>query len=474
MKELVNKGLSDVLKNTLLCFLLMCSLLFSSCKDDPEPDPGPTGPDPFTITVNPANTQQEMIGFGGALTWYSTWLTNNVNKAQIADLIFDDLGIDIIRFKTWYYPDGYPDNTSTATMSDDGSKAHWDATNELYQMAKSRNPNVKILLSSWGPPAGLKSNNSSRQGTLKKDEDGNFMYDAYADYWEHTLDHLPFNPDYLSIQNEPTYTNSGWTTSQWTINETPNFPAYSIAFDKVYDKIKDKENPPVMIGPESQDVPTFAPFASILKDKPHCGVLAYHPYNITSATSNTQVISSLQTIGNFTTKPNLMTEFSDNGFTWFNTAVFIQNTLLHANSSGYIYWKLVWAAPSAGNPDNAMVSIAGSASSSTFTVTPFYHVIKHFSKHIDAGHKRVDASSSNANLSVSAFVNPANNKLTLIIINTGPGQVETGLAVTGKTITNVSAYRSAQNSYYQTVEGTSPTGPLVLPSQTITTVVLDI
>lgn len=451
--------------HVLLVYLIAIS---SGCRDDSSNEqPGPTA---FAITIDPAKGYQQMIGFGGALTWYSNWVTSSNQKNQIADLLFSDLGIDIIRFKTWYYPDGYPTVTSTAIMSDDNSKLHWDATNELYQLAKNRNPNVKILLSSWGPPSTLKSNNSSRQGTLKKDG-ATFMYDAYADYWGHTLDNLPFNPDYISIQNEPTYTNSGWTTCEWSFTETSLLPDYNLAFDKVYNKIKDRPNPPIMIGPESQDIPTFSPFANILKDNPNCGILAYHPYNITNSTSEEQIINGLKTIGSYS-KPNLMTEFSDNLVSWFSTAQFIQNTLIHANSSGYIYWKLAWATPTSGNPDAGTISVSNATGA--YVVTPYFYVLKHFAKHIDAGYQRVEASSANSNVSVSAFKNPAGDKLTVILINKTAGNIRVKFEATGKTITHLGAFQSSESSYNQPVEDISSDNPLKLSAQSITTVVLDI
>ena len=241
--------------------LLMSCFLFSSCGGDDEgTEPEPSGPKPLEIAIDPAITHQEMVGFGGALTWYSNWMTSNSKKTEIADLIFNDLGIDIIRFKNWYYPDGYPAVKTTTAMSDDGSKIAWDATNELYTLAKARNPNVKVLLSSWGPPSSLKSNDLTRNGTLKKEGDL-FMYDEFATYWGDVLDNIPFNPDYISIQNEPTFVTDGWTTCLWGAAESLSVPDYNIAFDKVHDKIKNRTNPPVMIGPESQDVPTFAAFA---------------------------------------------------------------------------------------------------------------------------------------------------------------------------------------------------------------------
>jgi glucuronoarabinoxylan endo-1,4-beta-xylanase len=454
--------------------LLMSCVLISSCGGDDEnsePEPEPPGPKATVLTIDPAVTHQEMVGFGGALTWYSNWVTNNSKKTEIADLIFDDLGIDIIRFKNWYYPDDYPTVKSTAVMNDDGSKNGWDATNELYTMAKSRNPNVKILLSSWGPPAALKSNNQTREGTLAKDEEGKFVYDAYADYWGDVFDNLPFNPDYLSIQNEPTYLNSGWTTCQWGAAESFALPDYNIAFDKVWDKIKNRANPPVMIGPESQDVPTFAAFANILKNKAHCGMLAYHPYNINSGTSSDATANSLSTIGTFTTKPNIMTEFSDN-LNWFNTALFIQTALTKANSSGYIYWKLVWATPATGT-DAGMVSVPSSGGT-TYTVTPFYHLIKHFSKHIDAGYKRINASASALNLSISGFKNADGKKITLVVVNKGAGTITIDPTPTGKTITAMEGYQSKEGSYYQTLDALTAEKNVDLPAQSITTLVLTV
>ncbi len=335
-------------------------------------------------------------------------------------------------------------------------------------MAKTRNPNVKILFSSWGPPAALKSNGQTREGTLAKDENG-FVYDAYADYWGDVFDNLPFNPDYLSIQNEPTYLNSGWTTCQWGAAESPTLPDYHIAFDKVWDKIKNRTNPPVMIGPESQDVPTFSAFANVLKNKAHCGMFAYHPYNINSGTSSDAITQSLTTIGTFTTKPNIMTEFSDN-LNWFNTASFIQTALTKANSSGYIYWKLVWATPATGT-DAGMVSVT---SGGAYTVTPFYYLIKHFSKHIDAGYRRINASASALNLSISAFKNVAGNKITLIIVNKGSGTITVDPVPTGKTISAMEGYQSKENSYYQTLDGLSADKDIALPAQSITTLVLTV
>ena len=447
-------------------FILAIGFLLLSCSGN-KAEPDPVDPTTIKITIDPTTTYQEMIGFGGALTWYSNWMTNSTNKNQIADLIFTDLGIDIVRFKNWYYPDNYPTSKSTTNMSDDNSKIHWDATNELYTMAKSRVPGVKVLLSSWGPPAGLKSNGSTREGTLKRDASNNFMYDEFAQYWEDALDNIPFNPDYLSIQNEPTFTTSGWTTCKWSHSETAELPGYTLAFDKVYDKIKTRSNPPILIGPESQDIPTYANFADLLKTKDHCGALAYHPYNVNSGNSTNT--SGLLSIAQVSAKMNMMTEFSDN-LNWFSTAVFIQNTLIHANTSAYIYWKLVWAEPAAGSPNAGMISVTNNGQ---YTVTPFFYLIKHFSKNIDAGYRRISAATSESGLSVSAFINPDGNKVTMIVINGSTSAKKIDFEIPGKTISDLSVVQSKEGDYYKIVDS-DVAQSVILPSQTVTTIMVSL
>ncbi len=265
--------------------VLLFLVLSCSRQEDPTPPPPvvKTTTDQLTITIDPSDLRQEMIGFGGALTWYSNWVTGNSKLNEISDLMFTDLGIDIIRFKNWYYPDNYPSVKTTTSMTADGSNLAWDATNTLYSIAHQRNPKIKILLSSWGPPPSLKSNGQLTEGTLKKDNSG--AYDDFSQYWIDVLDNVPFNPDYISIQNEPTFVNPGWTTCQWSNIETGSLPNYNIAFNKVYDRIKTRSFVPLMMGPESANIPTFTSFANDLRTNTNCSVYAFHPYDINASTA---------------------------------------------------------------------------------------------------------------------------------------------------------------------------------------------
>jgi hypothetical protein len=199
-------------------------------------------------------------------------------------------------------------------------------------------------------------------------------------------------------------------------------------------------------------------------------MFGYHPYDINSNTPASQIRSSLQSVGNYKTKPNIMTEYSDN-LNWFNTALFVHNTLVYANSSGYIYWKLVWAEPANGSDDAAMVSVN---SNGNYAVTPFYHVMKHYAKNIDAGYKRIEASSSKQNLNIAAFTNPAKTQITLVIINSGASAEDVAFEVSGKSIGTITIDQSKEGDFFKRLEQSSPGDAVSIPAKSLLTVVLTI
>ena len=459
------------LKNSLL-FIMAIFLANCTNNEDPDgnniPDPDPDPDTSIIITVDPATSYQEMIGFGGALTWYCDRVTSSSKKGEILDLMVNDLGADIIRLKNWYYPLNYPTNKVPDQMepTKEWFKQHFDATDELYELIKSRNQNTKILFSSWGPPSALKSNSNLNEGTLKK-EDGKFVYGQFATYWEDVLDNISFNPDYISIQNEPNYVNAGWETCEWAAFETFNLPGYENALDTIYEKIKDRSNLPVIIAPESANLSTnsFQGFADRIKDKPYVGAYAYHPYNLNESSTASNMVNSLKPVGdNYSDKPNLMTEFS--GMSWLKTSQLIHHVLKFANSSAYIYWELMWAPDS----DNAMIQVDGSGN---YTLTPFYYLIKHYAKHVDEGYLRIDVSSSDSGIDVVAFKSPDNSRLTLILINTKTTNEEVKFDVGSAAVTAIAAWQSKETELYTELTDLSIDEALLVKSKSITTVTID-
>ena len=462
------------MKFPLLTIFSISLLLLSSCKDKiDEVEDTPIPQNEFKITIDKNITYQEMIGFGGGLTWYCDRVTSSPKKDEITDLFFNDLGADIIRLKNWYYPSNYPTNKSPDVMEPNWFGNHFDATNELYDIAKTKNPDIKVLLSSWSPPRALKSNDKLNEGELKKNTDGSFMYEEFGQYWVDILDNIAFTPEYLSIQNEPSYTNSGWETCAWRATEMGNFGGYDQGFNMVYEKIKNRPNVPILIGPESANISTgnnsttFYEFADAIKDRSYLGAYAYHPYNYGSGTFASSTVSLLTKIGNeYNDRPRIMTEYSD-AMDWFTTGRFINYNMIYAGAASYIYWELMW--DGSGTPMIA-VDAAGN-----YEVTPFYYLIKHFSKFIDAGYKRVEATSTKSFLETSAYINPAGNKMTVLIINSSTNPTDLDLDFLGINVSNMKTYQSIENDTDLFVERTNlnPLEALNIPSKSITTVVVE-
>jgi len=462
-------------QNFLITALIISLFIITlACGNGEEnPDDGNNPPEDPTpkIIVDPSVTYQEMIGFGGAMTWYSDRITSSSKKDEITDLIFMDLDLDIIRLKNWYYPLNYPVDKSPDQMEVSWFKQHFDATNELFDIAKQKKPNIKVLFSSWGPPSALKSNDALNEGTLKKDN-GEFMYEEYATYWEDVLNNITFSPDFLSIQNEPSYTNPGWETCEWRPSDTGAFPGYDLAFDMVYDKIKDLDNPPVMVGPESANLGnssfggnTFTSFASRLRDKDHCGWYAYHPYNLNESSSTIDMEASLYNLNNYQNKPNMMSEYS--GMSWFKTAQFINQTLTIANTSAYIYWELMWAEDS----DKAMIQVN---SAGNYELTPYYFLIKQYSKHIYEGFLRVDFTSEISALEGSSFINPSGDRIVCVILNKATSSLDVKFDVTGHSLLSISVWQSTESEHYLEIPGLNSNSEVSLPAKSVTTVELDI
>lgn len=447
-------------------------MVFCHSCGDPDGPPDPVIEPVITkAVIDPAVRYQEMIGFGGSLTWYSERVTASPQKEQICKLLFEDLGTDIIRFKNNYYPMGYPAVKSPATMENGSIKTLYSVTGDLYTIAKQLNPEIQILVSSWTPPSALKSNNNLREGTLKKDN-GVFMYDAFGEYWNDVLDNLQFNPDYISIQNEPGWITPDWETCEWRPTETAEFPGYNAAFDAVYSKISTRTNPPKMIGPEAENIGfsgklggnTFAVFSDPIKNKASLAAYAYHTYNFPSSALIAQTKADLNMIRDtYGNKPCIMTEYSN--FTWLNTAWFIIQNLNEANAAGYIYWLMAWA----DSNNDSMIRLS---SSGAYTLTPFYYVMKHFSKEIDKGYVRINVLSPL--IPMSGFIDPTGKKITVVAVNPNETESLFDFDVTGKTIKSIRAAQTDIFASYKTIQPAGPEQFILLKPRSVTTVVIEL
>ncbi|HLV09766.1 MAG TPA: hypothetical protein VKY40_06130, partial [Halanaerobiales bacterium] len=147
----------------------------------------------FTYTVDLQKSYQEMEGFGGSIAWYENFLTAHPNKEELYDIIFKDLGLDILRFQNWYGK-----RTQVAQYEEE----------IVREAERSLGHPLKILITSWTPLKRLKSNDNLEDGGTLIKENGEYAYDEFASYWHNSLlayERAGIKADYISIQNEPDY-----------------------------------------------------------------------------------------------------------------------------------------------------------------------------------------------------------------------------------------------------------------------------
>ena len=304
----------------------------------------------FTFTA----PNQTILGFGAAEAFDLSYLDSHPNSAQMYKALFDPtagLGLTFLRVQNLYRAGVTNFDADTPLIVKTANTAHGTP--------------LSILMSSWSPPANLKSNGTTNgctvvtngactggTGTLIQ-VSGAYDYADYATYWNNSLTAyaaLGVVPSYISIQNEPdftpTYAGCRFNPTEATYNGT-NYAGYGLAFDAVYKAIQGVATPPKMFGPESAllgqqflDTAAQIPASEV-------GGYAHHLYNVNSGSATTPGaspdtgLSALSAMAShFPTQAKFMTEYySQPGF---NNAWSIHNALAVGNDNAYIFWQAVW------------------------------------------------------------------------------------------------------------------------------------
>jgi glucuronoarabinoxylan endo-1,4-beta-xylanase len=433
-----------------------------------------------SVTVNPAYTanatfdftkpHQTILGFGGAEAFYGSFLDAHPNESQIMSALYDPvkgLGITFLRLQNNYYNF----NGSNATTFDaDNPKLLTAATAALGSP-------VNLLMSSWTPPASLKSNNSingctgvtngnctSGFGTLTQ-VGGAYNYSGFGQFWLASLQAyaaLGVTPQYISIQNEPDFP-ATYVACLFNPTEAPaslygssqSYASYGLAFDATYKAINagGLATVPQMIGPEAFSVPNVQ---ALLTQVPanELAAVAHHLYNVSSNGGDpANQVNPMQTLdADYPLALKFETEYYQSP--GFSNAIDIHNALTVAEDNVYLYWGLTWpstlangiATDQAGllyidNPYNAQSTWAYPAG---WTYNDAYYTLKHYSYFIRPGYIRYTAASSNPDEDISVYRSPDSKTTVVVILNTSATNTDVlGLNVSSIIYTNSAVYRSS-------------------------------
>ena len=470
-----------------------------------ELDAGGPGTPPLT-TIDPTRTYQTIEGLGGATAFYAGWIPAHPYKQEIYTNAFAGLNVSMLRLGDWYrYQSPLAGFDSAAT--------------EIVANAnRVLGHPVPVYMSSWAPPAFLKSNGQVGNGGSLLRTNGSFAYTNFAQYWYDSIQAYQSNGvnlTWASIQNEPdfvasydscvfhpnedttivtntttTYTTNGTmvTTNVTTTIITNYFASYSKALDAVYQRLTNLPSPPKLLAPEVVHVAfnDLRNYAATMHSNSFYGV-AHHLYGDGGATGDSFLGNISSATNVFPGKPRFMTEYGDVRGT-IECANLIHDSLVVEQVSGYNHWSLVWPGTTGGliqieNPFNSQSTWTNAppgtpTQSHGWWYSPSYWSMKHFSYFINPGFRRVSVTDNDINVRSSAYLSPEGLRLVVVLINTNA-------TVSSAKNFNFGPFDVGRSSVYQTagtntVAGTNTflslgalTNSQVLPPLSLTTVVLD-
>ena len=437
-----------------------------------ELDAGGPGTPP-TATINPATAYQTIEGLGGAIVFYNGWLTAHPYRQEIYTNAFAGLNLSMLRLGNWFRYQG------TVNFDPDAPGFVAAANNLLGHP-------VPVFMSSWAPPAFLKSNGQVGNGGTLLFTNGGFAYTNFANYWYDSLLAYRSNgvsPTWISIQNEPdwaaSYDSCVFHPNEDTVNGT-NYASYSKALDACYQRLTNSPSPPKILAPEVvglgfNDVQNYA---ATMHAGSFYGV-AHHLYGGSTDGTPDGYKPALSALTNvFPGKPRFMTEY---GLTnMIEQANLIHNVLTVEQASGYNYWSLVWPGTSGGliqiefpwNQSSWTNAPPGTPTQSHgWWIAPPYWAMKHYSYFIQPGYRRVAASCTDPDVLASAYLSPEGLRLVAVFINRGASASAMAVDFGSFAYFRSAVYQTAGTNYFQSLGSLG--AQLSLPGSSLATVVLD-
>lgn len=441
-----------------------------------------------------SNKYQTVEGIGGGIANYENWYCQHPNKQELFDLIFKDLGISMIRIGNWYEKIASSENPDIIKQQ----KEIMDAA--VQRLGRS---NFSVMMSNWLVTPDLIDRPKEKGATLKRNKEGKYMYKEFGEWCRMTLkayQEADMAPDYLSMMNEPDGDNSAGNKICLGYGADDSEKAnYGKALEATYEALKELSDRPKLIGPEVLGI-GYGTFGNYYRDLNSnlLNAAAFHCYHggkisdykdddrYSSAHAFKSEFQNLaQQVGN---KSIMMTENCSYHPTVpadaVNIAHFISNSFRYANVTVYLHWALLWGYADADElkkGGDGCIAVEWPWSSSRWTTEKGYVVrsdfygLKHFTKYIKPGWRRIGVDYELKETEVIAFQDPDERQIAVVLINYSEQEEKTVRLKTsdGKEVSSIRKViqtDTQKESWYQELKTIDPFIELLLPRMSVTTV----
>ena len=429
------------------------------------------------VAVDTSAPLQVLTGFGATVGYAEDEIAAFSNGDALAEAMFAGLGLDVLRFRNRYAEVSEP--------------VLHQATDLVASATQSLGRAPLVLLSSWSPPASLKQNGAtfcSDPSTCKltTNPSGAFDYAGLATHWRSSLDAYArqgFAPDFIGIQN-----NADWAPSGGAILEACKFlphegttnvvgfggtavavryPGYDQALEAVTNGIADLAARPRILAPDLSSIHGATDYMSML-GAAHIDALAHHLYGSDPAALDLVGMKALATLGGDMGLPLFQTEMQAGGF---DTAVLIHHAFVEGNASMYLQAALVGPLSGPAVNASALIGLEGKA----FVLQDPYFAMAHFSRFTEPGWSRVAADTSTPGLLASAWLSPAHDALTIVLVNAATETLSVAVNLGAEQVRSAKLLRSVFGGSERFTDLGAWTAPssVSLPPRSVATIVID-
>jgi len=412
--------------------------------------------------VDITTVYQELEGFGASVNWWEGYLIAHPLKNLIYDCLFGQLGLDIYKLRNAYeIPNGdeYIINSGEIVSAAQLSLGH----------------PIKIMITSFTPPAYLKSNSDTADGTLVGSaRGGGYRYDMFAQWWLDSLAEYStygITADYISIQSNPdVQAGSVWDSCKFTPTETTDYAGYNVAFETVYQKLNSEMTiMPKMLAPETWGYYSPQEYIDALIEQNNVFGFGHRDGDFGDPDSFIQNMENFA--AQYGHKPLFTMSFNNDEVSFnaaMNLAISIHNRMVYENLCSFILSDLFKGEEAGGG----LVTIDNpwDEFNPGYAINPVYYAFKQYSAFTDPGWHRVEISIDSDELRACAFISPDEDQLSIIIINTSEISINLMLTLGNFIMENSVVYRTSENENAAYIGTFDNTEPLSLPAQSITTV----
>jgi O-glycosyl hydrolase len=399
-----------------------------------------TAASPNDITINFADVQQSIDGFGAADIWAGAMSNAQMDMSICVNpggaCASGGIGLSLMR------------------AGIDGSGAYLGTASNA-QKAAARG--AKIWAAPWSPPASMKTTGNINTGSLNTTS-----YDAWANVlagFAATLKAQTGVSLYaLSVQNEPDYnTNGAYAMCLYS-------GAQMDAFIKVLGPKLAALNPrPLLLAAETSTWGNFWPsFGDVFNNDSaalgYIDIMASHQYDY-QAVAHAIPAGKRFWETEVSTFDGPSTDIG-NGIT---VARWVHDAMTIANASAWHYWWLI----SANNDNEGLLNLGGG-------VTKRLYTVGNFSKFVRPGWVRIGTTGGPAGLYASAYKDPVSGNFAVVVINASAADVTQRIALNGAAsalvtpqVTSASLNLASQAS----LDSSSGAFSMILPASTVTTFV---